>query len=174
MGTDAIALLISAISLALAGTSLGWQIAQWLLSGGRPKATLMHGMIHGAGAFVGPVQKDGKPFNLAGLHSQGFRGQEVVGVQVTNHGRAAVTVESVAVCPRGGSMRFVPVDQRIGPELPHQIEPGTNESWFVPVDVGTLLATTSREAAGEPVTGVYMVARIGTGKSVETPTTLRM
>ncbi|CCI54083.1 exported hypothetical protein [Nostocoides jenkinsii Ben 74] len=37
MTTEAAALLISAVSLLLAGLSLGWQIAQWLLSAGRPK-----------------------------------------------------------------------------------------------------------------------------------------
>ena len=71
-------------------------------------------------------------------------------------------------------MRFVPVDQRIGPDLPYLLEPGTNQGWYVPIDVGILLAQTSREAARESVTGVYMVAKLATGREVSTPTTLRM
>ncbi len=134
----------------------------------------MHGMLQGGNALVGPVTKTGKPFGLEGLVKQGFGGQEVIGVQVTNHGRAAVTIESVSLCPRGGTMRFVPVDQRIGPDLPYLLEPGTNQGWYVPIDVGILLAQTSREAARESVTGVYMFAKLATGREVSTPTTLRM
>lgn len=174
MNTEATALLVSAISLGLAGVSLGWQIAQWLLSAGRPKATLMHGMIQGDGAFVGPVPKSGDAFDLERLVDQGFSGRPVVGIQVTNHGRAAVTIESVSLCPRGGTMRFVPIGQRIGPDLPFLLGPGTNQSWYVPIDVGLLLAETSREAANERVTGVYMIAKLATGREIPTPTTLRM
>ena len=38
------ALLISSGSLLLSGLAVGWQIAEWLWSGGRPKAELHHGI----------------------------------------------------------------------------------------------------------------------------------
>lgn len=174
MSSQATALLISAVSLAVAGTSLGWQIAQWLLSAGRPKAKLLHGVQGGGGAVTGPVGKDGKQFRTDRLRAQGFNGPELIGVQITNHGRAPVTIESVSVAPRGGSARFVPQAQLMGPDLPHRIDAGTNASWYVDVEVGQLLVETSRTALEERVTGVYMTATLGTGKEISTPTTLRI
>lgn len=174
MEPEAIALLISAVSLVLAGVSLGWQIAQWLLSAGRPKATLMHGLSTGSGALVGPVTKAGQGSRLDRLREQGFNGEEIIGIQVTNHGRAPVTVENIALCPRGGLTRFVPVGQRIGPDVPYQLEAGTNASWYMTFDHAHNLVRASRNALDEPVTGVYMTATLGTGKEIQTPQTFRM
>jgi hypothetical protein len=172
MDREAAALFIAAISLLVAGLSLGWQVAQWLLSAGRPKATLVHGIIERAGAYVGPVGDGGKRHNLRSLRQQGMSGPEVVGIQVTNHGRAPVTVEGVSVRTRGGVMSFVPHGDRIGPDLPHRLEPNTNASWYVALDRGVLLASSSREVLGESVTGIYMTAQLGNGKSVKTRRTL--
>lgn len=174
MDATATALLISAVSLLLAGLSLGWQIAQWLLSAGRAKATLMHGLMQGSGAYVGPVGKAGRPFDLDKLRRQGVDGPAVVGIQVVNHGRAPLSVERVSLCTRGGAMQFVPVDDVLGPGLPYRLEPGTNASWYVTEDSAGRLAHSSREALGEPVTGVYMTALLGTGKTAKTPETLRV
>lgn len=168
------ALLISAVSLLLAGLSLGWQIAQWLLSAGRAKVVLMHGLVQGAGAFVGPVGKSGSPFDLDKLRRQGIDGPPVVGIQVINHGRAPLSVERVSLCTRGGVMQFVPIGDVLGPELPYRLEPGTNASWYVTEDNAARLAHSSRQALGEPVTGVYMTAQLGTGKTVKTPHTLHV
>jgi hypothetical protein len=41
------------------------------------------------------------------------------------------------------------------------------------VDSAIRLASSSREVLREPVTGVYMTAQLGTGKTVETSGTLR-
>lgn len=173
MEIEAIALLIAALSLVLAGLSLGWQIAQWLLSGGRAKATLLHGVRQGSDAIIGPVGRDGAGFNITDLRRQGIDGAEVVGIQVTNHGRAPVVVEGVRLCPRGGAMRFVPVAERLGPELPYTLEPGSNASWYMTADHAAALADASREVLTEKVTGVYMDAQLGTGKTITTRETLR-
>lgn len=162
-------LLIAALSLILSGLSLGWQIAQWLLSAGRAKATLMHGMMQGPGAYVGAVGKTGKGFDLKNLKRQGIDGVEVIGIQVTNHGRSPVAVEAVSVSPLGGSMQFLPAGQCVGPDFTHVIEPGTNASWYVPADRAIALAEASRQVAHEDVKAVYMTATLGTGKTVRTP-----
>jgi len=169
----AIALLISALSLVLAGLSLGWQVAQWLLSAGRPKATLMHGLADGGQAFVGPVRKDGTGVNIADMHRQGITGSAVVGIQVTNHGRAPVVVETVKLLPRGGVMHFMPIGERIGPDLPYKLEAGANASWYMTANHAATLAETSREVLKEKVTGVYMTAQLATGKTIKTRETLR-
>lgn len=174
MSPEAVALLISGISLLFAGVSLGWQIAQWLLSAGRPKAELRHGVQGGGGAVTGPVGKSGNPFRIQNLRQQGFTGPELIGVQITNHGRSSVTVESVALAPRGGGARFVPEAQLLGPDLPHRLEAGTNASWYVDAVVGHQLIAVSRTALKEKISGVYMTATMGTGKIISTPTTLSM
>ncbi len=174
MESSVLALAISAVSLLFAGLSLGWQIAQWFLSVGRAKAMLMHGLMSGPGAFVGPIGKSGKAFDLDGLRQQSVDGPAVVGIQVVNHGRAPLSVERVSLRTRGGVMQFVPVDDVLGPELPYRLEPGTNASWYVTEENAVRLVRSSRKALGEDVAGVYMTALLGTGKLVETRETLRV
>ena len=174
MHSDFIALVIASISLLVAGLSLGWQIAQWLLSAGRPKAKLLHGVQGRGGLATGPVEKSGEPRNFESLREQGFNGPEIIGVQVTNHGRAPVTVDRIALCTRGGTMRFMPQGELIGPQMPHRLEAGTNESWYVDADLTNSLVAASRNALDEHISGVYMTVALGTGKSITTPTTLRM
>lgn len=174
MSSEVVALVIASISLLVAGLSLGWQIAQWLLSAGRPKAMLLHGVQGGGGVVTGPVERTGAPRNIKNVRKQGFDGPEIIGVQVTNRGRAPVTVESVALCPRGGEVRFVPQGELNGSELPHRLEAGTNSSWFVDADLGHRLVAVSRDTLQERIQGVYMSVTLGTGKTIKTPTTLRM
>lgn len=174
METESVALLVSALSLILAALALGWQIAQYLLSAGRPKATLLHGLVSSSEAYSGPVRADGRGFDLDGLRRQGMSGFEAVGIQVTNHGRAPVIIESVKLLPRGGAMSLTPIGERVGPDLPHKLEPGANASWFLDLGHAVRLAAASREVLKERVTGVYMTAQLGTGKTVRTPQTLRV
>jgi len=98
----------------------------------------------------------------------------VFGIQVVNHGRAPLSVDRVSLCTRGGVMQFVPIGDVFGPALPYRLEPGTNASWYVTEENAERLVRSSREALGEPVTGVYMSALLGTGRMVKTPETLRV
>ncbi len=174
MAVETAALLISVVSLVLAGLSLGWQIAQWLLSAGRPKAALLHGIWQGTAAYVRDVGRDGAPFDTSGLRHQGIDGQSVVGIRVTNHGRAPVTVVRVEMRARGGDLSVIPPNGPMGPSLPYRLEPGTSASWYMDADDAVALASISRgEVLHQRVTGVYMVAELGTGKAVVTPRTLR-
>lgn len=172
--TSTLAIILSAVSLVLACLALGWQVALYLLTAGRPKATLMQGVMARSGAYVVPVSRDGQPLNADQLRSQGADGPEMIGIQVTNHGRMPISIESVALHTRGGSMTYMPIGDRIGPDLPFKVEPGTNQSWYMPIRNAQALASTSRDIAKEPVTGVYARAHLGTGKSVDTPQTLRV
>jgi hypothetical protein len=173
MDTTSTALLISMLSLALAGTSLGWQILQWLLSAGRAKATLLHGIMQGTASYSGPV-KDGKLHDLSSLRRQGFGGEEVVGIRVVNHGRAPVTIGRIVVHARGGRVTLNPVGDLIGAPLPHVLEPGTNENWYVAAADAIRLVTSSREILNDSVSGIYMTAELGTGKVVRTHELLRI
>ncbi|GAA1718157.1 phosphoribosylamine--glycine ligase [Dietzia cercidiphylli] len=173
METESVALLISALSILLAALSIGWQIAQYLLSAGRPKATLLHGLVSHSEALSGPVTANGKGLDVRRLREQALGGFEAVGIQVTNHGRAPVIIESVKLRPRGGVMTLIPISERIGPDLPHKLEPGANASWFLGYDHAVRLAEASREVLKENVSGVYMTAQLGTGNTIKTRRTLR-
>lgn len=105
---DFAALLVAALSLVLAGLSLGWQIAQWLMSGARAKASLCHGLLDHGGAYVGDVGTDGRPKNLRPLVAQGLGREEVLAVRVTNHGRAPVTVTKYWAELKQGTLAFSP------------------------------------------------------------------
>lgn len=133
----------------------------------------MQGVLGGGGAYVMPVPKSGGGFDMASLRSQGGVGSEVVGVQVTNHGRLPVTVEAISLEPRGGKLSYMPVADRIGPDLPHAVAPGTNASWYMPREHATNLVASSREVLGEQVTSVYGRAKLATGRSVDTKNDLR-
>jgi len=52
--------------------------------------------------------------------------------------------------------------------MPQRIEPGANQSWYVDLDRAELLASRSREVLSERVTGVYMTAQLGTGRTIKT------
>lgn len=173
MHTESIALVISLLSLVIAALSIGWQIAQYLLSAGRPKATLLHGLVSTSTAFTGPVGTDEKKRSIEGLLNQGISGVEAVGIQITNHGRAPVIIEKITLFPRGGTMSLVPLRELLGPDLPYKLEPGANSSWYVDYSHAIRLIASSREVLEENVSGVYMSAQLGTGKSIKTRQTLR-
>jgi len=117
MNTESIELIISLLSLVIAGLSTGWQIAQYLLSAGRPKATLLHELVSSSAAYTGPVGSHEKKRSLEGAHHQGFSGVEAIGIQITDHGRAPVTIEKITLFPRGGTLSLVPLGELIGPDL---------------------------------------------------------
>lgn len=169
MTLPGLAILISCGSLLLAGLSLGWQVAQWLLSAARPRAELRHGLLARGSIVCGTVSKEGVGCDVAQLLMQGFTGSEVLGILVTNHGRASLSVDRVAVRARGGKMSLVPTTT-FGPDLPYTIQPGTNASWYMPLEQAEMLLAAAR-AANDPVTGLYMAAELGTGRTIHTPTT---
>lgn len=169
MTLPALAILVSCGSLLLAGLSLGWQVAQWLLSAARPRAELRHGLLAGGSVVAGSVSKEGVGCDVAQLLRQGFTGSEVLGILVTNRGRAPLSVDRVTVRARGGLMSLVPTST-FGPDLPYTIQPGTNASWYLPLEQAEMLLAASR-AANEAVSGLYMTAELGTGRTISTPTT---
>lgn len=166
------ALLISSGSLLLSGLAVGWQIAEWLWSGGRPKAELHHGIAGDSSVVSSPVPRTGRLRDPARLREQGFSGTEVIGIKVTNRGRSPIEIETVTVRFRGGEASLVPVEALIGEHLPCEVGPGSNRSWYVDIDHARRLVAASRKTLQETITGVYMTAELGTGRSIRTRTKL--
>ncbi|WP_065425947.1 hypothetical protein [Micrococcus luteus] len=174
MEAPMLAVFVASLSFVVASLSLGWNIAQWLLSDGRAKVTLLHGLQTSDGAYIGPVSKNGSGLDLEVLRSQGIHGTDVVGIEVANTGRTGLTVQKIALHPRHGSSVFVPIDQLVGPRLPHRLEPGTNDTWLIPTDIAQQLVRVSQTALNEPVSGVYMTTTTATGKKRKTRSTLKI
>ena len=116
---------------AIVGTaSLTWNVVQFLLAGARPKAHLVVGaMSPGSGLVTGaPSTTIFETF--ARLMKEGYT-QRVIGVKVVNHGRAPTRAQSWSVkCLESGGS-FTPIGDSIGPQLPYDLAPQTNETWAV-------------------------------------------
>jgi hypothetical protein len=95
-----VAVLMAGLSLLVAALSLGWQIAVHQLEGRRVRVTLVHGAAGRGSVVTSKVGRTGAPSNHARLAEQGFT-EAVIGVAVTNLGRAPVRVDRYSVLPVG-------------------------------------------------------------------------
>src|SRR5690554_5403039 len=107
-------LAVACVSLLLSAGSIGWQAASWKLDGGRVRVRLVHGTLGSGGVASGPVGRDGSRRDLRLSRSSGFNGPEVVGIAVTNVGRASVRVDRYAVELGRREGGFTPLADAIG------------------------------------------------------------
>ena len=166
------ALIVSAVGLLLAALSLGWQIASWTLDGRRVRVRLLHGSIGPSGTATGRVGRDKKPKNLSALIAEGFTQREVIGVAVTNVGRAPVRVDRYSVRLVRGGFSFSPMGDAVGPTLPFRLAAGETESWFANADDARLLTTSTRSIGRNSSSEVFMEVKLGTGDVRRTRNTI--
>lgn len=142
---------IATLSLLVALTALGWNITQWRLSGGRPRATLVLGALAPGGAIVAEPGFD-LARNFDQLAAQGYD-RRVIGVRVTNTGRTAIRVQRWAVQCEDSGIAYVPLADAIGPTLPYSVEAGAQESWLVDLQTASALTYANEGVSGkrEPV-----------------------
>lgn len=170
------ALLVASVSLVVSGLALGWQVAMWVLNGARVRVRLMHGVLGRGGVAVGPVQRGGHPRDMSAMRSQGWSGPEVLGIEVTNTGRARVQVTGFGIRQgRNGMSVNYPAGTSISPELPTWIEPGSSATWYGDLDDGVALVhATARTLATRGPRELRMTVSLGTGKSVVTRRSIRV
>lgn len=125
-----VGLLVACLSFGVAALSLGWQIAVWSLDGRRVRLSLTHGAMGRGGAATGKVARDGRPADLDRVRAEGFTGREVIGVSVTNLGRAPVRVDRYSCELVHGGLSYTPIGDAIGPPLPFRLAPGETETWY--------------------------------------------
>lgn len=159
---------LACLSLVVAGLSAGWQVYAWVLDGRRVRLALVHGVLGRAGAATGLVGRDRAPNDLSRLRSQGFDGPEVVGVSVTNVGRAPVRIDRYGVQLVEGGMSFLPVGDALGPELPFRLPPGETETWYAKVDDARALVFATRGVVRRVSNDVRMTVDLGTGDTKRT------
>lgn len=162
---DIAALLIACFGAVMAVLSLGWQIAAWMMEGRRVRVVLKHGAMGHNGFAVGAVERSGKPRDLHSVIAEGFTGRDVLGVTVTNLGRAPVTVTKYSTILIGGALSFSPIGSQIGPILPFRLQPGESESWYADMlDVSALVQTAAAVSKKRKVRRrVCMAVELGTG-----------
>ncbi|MQA79977.1 MAG: phosphoribosylamine--glycine ligase [Streptosporangiales bacterium] len=165
MGTAA--LVIAILSLVIAVFSLGWQVAAWLLETGRVRVKLQHGVVGWNGIVVGDVHRDGRPRDLAPLRSQGAEGPEILAIKVTNVGRSHVTVTRYGTRAPKSKNELVPVADVMGPSLPHRLEPGESETWWMNMDGVRALVHASKVLAPRE-RRVDMFVETGLGRTLYT------
>lgn len=169
MGVSAAALLVACTSLVVSGLALGWQVAMWLLNGGRVRTRLMHGILGRGGVAVGPVKRDGRPLDLEAMRSQGWDGPEVLGIEVTNTGRARIQVTGYGIQQgsRGMSVKY-PAGNHLSPELPSWVEPGSSATWYSELTDGTALIYALNLSQKPGTRELRMTVALGTGKNIVT------
>lgn len=159
----AVALALSIVGAVTAALSLGWQVASWSLDGRRVRVRLLHGAIGPQGTATGPVGRDGKPRDLKAINLEGFTKKEVIGIAVTNVGRAPVRVDRYEVVLVRGGFSFFPLGNAIGPTLPHRLAPGETEVWLADADDARALIRSTRAIGRGSSSDVRMQVHLGTG-----------
>jgi hypothetical protein len=152
------------VSLGLSALALGWNVNQFLLGGARPRADLVVGVRTEGGQLITWSRDSGAAEQMATLAEYGQSGTHVIGIKVTNRGRAPSRVDHWTITGIGGGVSITPYGQRLGPPLPHDLAPGSNATWvmdFAPVQAA---AEASAMTLGELSADLRVKAELGTGK----------
>lgn len=163
---DVAALSVAIVSLVLAALSLGWQIAQFLLTGARVRAGLKAGLLGSGGALVWPVTT--RQVDVERYRQQGFT-DPVFAIEVRNTGRMSIAVEQVKVRFEGWGAEFHEPEAPYNPPSPTRLEPHSSKTWYVNADTVKAAARSAIEAgmATRPLRACG-VAALGDGKRVTT------
>lgn len=122
-----VTLVIAVLGLVLALASLGWQVAQHVLSGPRVSVELLWGGMGADRVVAGPVQGNLDSFRYAGVT------QPIFSVKGRNRGRLPVDVTGYTVEMEGaggyGLAGWAP-----NPSLPHRLDSGSEVAFYVPLE----------------------------------------
>ena len=172
---DLAALLVACLSLVVASLALGWQVAAWHMDGPRVRLRLKQGLAGNGGVASSTVGRGGQLRDMRTMREQGWRGPDLVGVEVTNLGRSRVQVKNTSIgLRRGGMSASFPGGNPWSPPLPHWIEPGTTETWYVELDAAATLVNTTRDVVDKSAGGVHMTVELGNGRTIRTRQFLRL
>ncbi|BBZ22913.1 hypothetical protein MHIB_13310 [Mycolicibacter hiberniae] len=143
------ALVLGIIGTVLAAASLGWNVAQYLLSGARPKLRPIVGTDYGGSTVPFEATTDVRP-NLGQLETQldSDPRDRVLGVTVVNKGRADLVITRWSFRSEPSGAEFQPPADPGCPHLPCTVPPGGETTLFTKLDRVRFLV-----AAGEVVGG---------------------
>lgn len=154
---------VACLSFLIASLSVVWQVASWFLEGRRVKVALVHGVAGRAGVLTRRLSHPGGRIDISKMRNQGFDGPEVIGIAVTNMGRATAKIDNVVIELKKGGFSYAPNSELLGPTLPLRLPPGETESWFADIAVAKALTSASKATGIEVSPRVRIRAHLGTG-----------
>lgn len=174
MSMEYVSFAAAILGLLVAAMSLGWQVCSWIYDGRRVRVALVHGVLGQTMVAAGRVGRDRKPRPVAPMRQQGFTGSEVIGIAVTNVGRAPVRIDRYSAGLVRGGMSLSPVGNAIGPALPFRLPPGETETWYAHADDARALIEATRSIGRAASLHVYMSVELGTGDTVRARRTIQL
>jgi hypothetical protein len=165
--SEASALDIASLTLGLIGAVTGvvallWNVVEFALAGPRIQVRLSEGRTDGFQLITGP-----------GLWAQNpsYTGIElpyrVVAIEVTNRGRAAVTIASAGMKFTNGT-EFHATD-----ETNYRLDAHSSHTWRLPFETASAVVTTSRKS-NMPAESARGLARLATGKAIVSKVAVRI
>jgi hypothetical protein len=140
-------LVIAVVAVVLSASSLCWQAATFVLTGGRVTVELVVGALDATGSnlVTAPISGMTQTFGDT-LRAQGFT-RPVVGVQVHNVGRGLATITEWSLVMQDGTA-LTPTGASIGPPLAHRMEGGGEPArWVVDTRWWSARGTPQRRSA---------------------------
>lgn len=161
---DVVTLIVAILGIVLAGASLAWQAASFMLAGSRVRVKLRRGALRrgasgGLARLAGPLDPSESDYEM--MRQQGFT-DDVLIAEVRNVGRMAVSVESVSLDAEDGWGFAHPGDPE-NPALPHRLEAGSRQSWHVAIPPLQKVVDRDKKARK-----AWMTVELGTGKALRT------
>lgn len=142
-----------------------WAIAEWRLSGGRVRVTLLAAALGGGGVAI-----SGKSLDV--WRTDPTFNQQAFAVEVRSTGRLPVTVEKWAILCARGSVSLL--ENVWGPTLPHRLEAISSATWYLPAD-GVIAAQASFvKGIGTPNTPIRAEVILGDGRVVRSKNSIRL
>ena len=164
---------VGIIALVLSASTGTWHVAQFLLGASRPTVELEIGAAGRGGIVAGPLKPKHQAAALQSLIDQGYT-QPIVSVKIRNKGRLAVSVTGWAIAFDNGFGYQLPGwDLNAGHPLPYRLEPGSEVSYYCPLEDVTKVEYSCREA-GPLVHYCQAQASFGTGKVLKSKITLAL
>ena len=121
-----VTLVIAVLGLVLSVVSIGWQIAQHVLSGPRVGVELLWGGMGSDRVATGPVRGSLDAFRHAGVS------EPIYAVKGRNRGRLPIDVTGFTVEMEGAGGYSV-AGWRPNPTLPHRLDSGSEVAFYVPL-----------------------------------------
>lgn len=163
---------IAVFGAVVAAGSATWNVAQWRLSGGRAKVRLVMGNATPSGLMVGePSEATFR--NIQRLAKDGHA-KQVIGIEVANVGRAAITVQGWAIQTTKTGVSYIPITDSDGPRLPCTVDAGAQQTWVVDVQQGIALLHAAAALEGGDGEKICATARLGTGQQLQTEKSVRL
>ena len=147
----AVAAFVIAVIGAITGVvSLTWNVVSFLLEGGRPKLKPIVGFLSPRGPVYADATRDMRE-SLASAEGQIPAGPRVVGVEVTNAGRASFHVARWALRSEPGGISFTTLGAMTGSAtIRTDIAPGASAMFYTDLNDAYALASAAKAAHGKP------------------------